>query len=495
VAVVSHDTLDRTLTALYFGLLAAGGLLFAGIAWFTAAYPHELVISEAAVGLGVRSLVDGVAPYAMSRFAAEPFVVLHYTPLYYLLVAPFLAWTHAPFGAGRAVSSLFTLATAAAAWAITRRLTGSRPAGIAAALLWLSFYQVAFWGTVQRVDAPGVFFESVGLLAAIRARDREETPWKALPWFLAAWLVKQVMIVGLLAATIDACLRDRKRGLAFGALGFGTLAATAAAFQLASGGAFWRAAVLGTVSGKADPPSVISSNAELFFGSPWNMLLFVLAGAGAYALRDGLMGVYLGAGILVAIATDANFPRFFPPMLAMAALGAVAVEYASDRPALRRGAIAALLFFGASHAAYEMRPLVRERILATRGPNDRLALANALAAMTPEGSSVLAQDTGMVLSARRAVVLADPLVMSILAGNGAWDPSILADGIREARYAAIVLNRPLEEVTDTEWTTLWIAPVRTQVADRYRLASKLTCHESWRFLEPDRYVYLPKAAP
>jgi hypothetical protein len=141
-----------------------------------------------------------------------------------------------------------------------------------------------------------------------------------------------------------------------------------------------------------------------------------------------------------------------------------------------------------------MRPLLRERVLAPRPGNARLQLAHDLAGLTPGGTTVLAQDTGMVLSADRGVGIADPLVMSILAGNRAWDPGVLRDDVTSGRFAAIVLNRPLESLTDTEWTTLWIAPVRDAVAARYRLAATLTCDESWRFLEPTRYVYLPKEA-
>jgi hypothetical protein len=325
---------ERFLAASWWVFLAACGALFAAIAVGTVLYPHELVVSEGAVGLGVRSLLDGTAPYSMKRFAAPPFVVLHYTPLYYLIAAPVMAATGAMFGAGRAVSIAFTLATAIAAAALARRLTGSRAAGITAALLWLSFYQVAFWGTVQRVDAPGICFEAIGLLVVVGARASGRTPWWSLAWFVAAWLTKQVMVVGLIAATVELFLRDRRRGLTFGAAGFGAIALLLAGFQVASHGAFWRAAVLGTVSGKADTPWVILSNAELFFASPWNMLMFVLAAAGAYALRDRLLAIYLGAGLLLAIATDANFPRFFPPMLAMSVLPAALLERWRERPRL-----------------------------------------------------------------------------------------------------------------------------------------------------------------
>ena len=472
-------------------LLAVGALLFAAVAWKMLVYPHEVVVSEGAVGLGVRSIVDGAPLYAQARFDHEPFVVLHYTPLYYLLTAPLMSMTGEPFAAGRFVSIVFTLGTALVVATIARRRTGSRAAAIAAALVWLSFYQVVFWGTAQRVDAPAIFFEVAGLALALRAREKNRIPWEALPLFVLAWATKQVMVVGLIAVTADLLMGNRRQGLRF--LGAAVLALGAAFLLLAMGtdGAFWRATVQGTVSAAADPPWVIFSNAELFFGSPWNMLLFALAGGGAWWRRDRLLGIYLGFGFAFAIATDANFPRFFPPMAAMAILVPGLLHDLGTRPTLKTVVLPTLVFFGGAHLLYEMRSLLKERIVNLRPDGPRLAVASALASLTKPDGTVLAQDLGLVLSARRNPAVADPLVLSILAGNHAWDPTVLAAGIRERRYDAIVLNRPIESINDHEWTTLWIAPVRDEIAHAYRLADTFTFDASWRFLEPDRYVYLP----
>lgn len=493
--MTARTTVDRALEFAWGAFLACGGALFLAVSWTMLRYPHEVVVSEAAVGLGVKSVLDGMPLYASERLARIPFVVLHYTPIYYLAVAPLMAATGAAFAAGRAVSIASTIATGIVAGLLARRVTGNSRAGVVAALVWVSFYQVVFWGTTQRVDALGIAFDAAGLLVAVKAREAGRTPWGSLPWFLAAWLTKQVMVVGLVATTLDLILRDRRRGLRFGAAGLGTLAAAFAALAAVSGGAFWTATVLGTVSGHADPPWVIFSNAELFFGSPWNMLVVVLAITGAVIAGERLLGIVTGFGLLFAIATDANFPRFFPPMLAAAVLVPVLLVRVSGQPAARRGVVAALVFFGAAHGLYEMRSLVRERIVQLGPANARLALAREIEAATPANAPILAQDTGMVLSAHRTVGVGDPLVLSILAGNGGWNPDVLSDGIRQGRFGAIVLNRPLEEITDTEWTTLWIAPVRRLIADRYRLAATLHCAQEWRFLEPDRYVYVPKDRP
>jgi 4-amino-4-deoxy-L-arabinose transferase-like glycosyltransferase len=486
--------LTRALAAALGALLLAGAILFAAVSWKMLAYPHEVVVSEGAVGLGVRSIIEGAPLYDNVRFEREPYVVLHYTPVYYLITSPIMATTKAPFAAGRAVSIVFTLGVAIAAFAITTRLTRSRLAGLTAALLWLSFYQVVFWGTAQRVDAPAIFFEVAGLTIALVERDKKNTPWAALPLFVLAWATKQVMVVGLIAVAIDLLVKDRKKGIRFALTGAASLALTYFLLSLGTHGAFWRATVSGTVSAHADPPWVIFSNAELFFGSPWNMLLFVLAGGAVFWRRDLLLGLYLGLGLVVALATDANFPRFFPPMAAMAILVPVLLHDARTRPPTRAALLATLVFFGGAHFLYEMRSLVKERIVNLRPDGPRLAVAKELAAMTKPDATILAQDLGMVLSARRNPAIADPLVMSILAGNGAWDPRVLAAAIHERRYDAIVLNHPIEQIDDTEWTTLWVAPVRHDIENNYLLAETLRFDATWRFLEPERYVYVPKEA-
>jgi hypothetical protein len=93
--------------------------------------------------------------------------------------------------------------------------------------------------------------------------------WAAIPFFLLAWSTKQVMIVALLAAVVTLILQDGwKRAARYAAVGFGAIFAIGAALIVWSRGGFWTAAVLGTVSSKADTPWVVFSNAELFFGSP-----------------------------------------------------------------------------------------------------------------------------------------------------------------------------------------------------------------------------------
>ncbi len=504
------------LTAYVLGLvLAVAAALFFAVAWRMLAYPHEVIVTEGAIGLAVRSLTEGLGLYDPARWQEAPFVIIHYTPLYYLITAAWTVVTDGGLFAGRWISILATTGTAMVAGHLVRKETGRVGLGLMASALWLSFYQVVFWGTTQRVDALGTFFEALGLLVFASARRNGKTGYIALPLLVAAWSTKQVMIVALVAATLDLALEDKRQGrsiftgraVRFAGAGFGALAALFAGLVIFTGGGFWTAAVMGTVSAAADPPWVIFSNAELFFGSPWNMVIFMMASIFAilgFTRRPTqesrpatwspfwLLGLYLWLGLALAIATDANLPRFFPPMLAMAMLVPLGLRHIAGRPQLRAACMAVLVFTGSLHLVYEMRSLVRERIMTLNEQNQRLLFATAAARHAPGGGSVLAQDAGMLLSAGLPATMADPYVFSILAGNDAWRPDILVDGIRQRQYEAVILNRPAEELDPDEWTTLWIAPAKNDLLQNYRLAETLTIDQEWRFLEPTRYYYVPR---
>lgn len=481
-------------------ILAVSIAVFAAIAVRTLVYPHEVVVSEGAVRLATESWAEGRPLWAPDRLTTPPFAIAHYTPLYYLFTRAAQTVTGEGFLGGRLVSVLFTVLTAVAAGWIARRETGRTWAGYVAGAVWLSFYAVAFWGTAHRVDAPGIFFEAVGIGAYLAARRAGRAGYEAVPWFVAAWCVKQVMFVGIVAVLLDLAF-DRGQGpraaAKFAALAWGPILALFAFWTFWSDGGFWSATVLGTVSKDADAPWVIVSNAERFFGSPWALATF-LAGiaAAVFFPRHRFLGVYLLCGIVLAIATDANFPRFFPPALASAILVGILLVELEAHPKANEYALASLTLVAFSHLGWEMRPLFRERVLNLGPSNTRLDAAAWLDSKVPEGRPVLAQDVGMLLSAGRPVVVADPLVCSILVGNGAWDPEILAKGIRGGEYGAVVLNRPVESLNDTEWTTLWISgPARQALAERYTLADTFTIGQSWVFLEPTRYLYVPKEAP
>jgi hypothetical protein len=486
---------DRFLERALAVLLVAGGLLFVTVAVVMVSYPREVTVTEGAILEACRRLAGGESLYAPGNLTAPPFLVAQYPPLYYAVTATLVRLFGEGFWAGRLVSSLSSIGTALLVGHVVRRRTGSFLAGTGGSLMYLSFYHVVMWGTTHRVDSLGVLLAVGGLMVYERTREKPLAWLAAAPMFVGALLVKQVIIAAAVAAVLDQLLaRRRREALMLGAAVFGSTVAVYLLLTLWSGGGFWTMTVLGTISPEADPPWTIFMNASTFFDS--SFILGVLAVAAFLILRGGrpdAWGLMALFGLVWAIATDANIPRFFEPLAAMSVL--VASGLASLRregnPGYRLALLALVIPLAATFLYEERVTIVRERLLNLRPGNSRDRFAEALARHTTPGGDVLAQDIDIVLGARRRVYINDPLVFSILRGNGAWAADVLVEDVRDGRFEAIVLNRPVESLQPDEWITLWIYPAVEAIQENYVLAEVLHSEEHYRFYEPDRYYYIP----
>jgi hypothetical protein len=493
------DSARKSLELAFGVLLVAGGLLFIAVAVRMITYPQEVVITEGAIREAVCRLALGHNIYDISNLQHPPFLVAQYPPLFYLVTGALVRLFGESFWPGRLVSSFSSLATALILGLVVRRKSGSRPFGVAAALVYLSFYHVVMWGTTHRVDSLGVLLSVGGV--ALYERAREAGPGRARLWiaavlFAGALLTKQVLVAGAAAVTID-LLIERRWGRAAG-LAAAILVPFGAVFlalDLAAGGGFRTMTVLGTVSAAADPPWTIFLNAGTFFGSAF--ILATLVVCLFLLLRNGrpdIWGLMVLFGLPWAIVTDANIPRFMEPLAAMAVVLCVGLAVLRRRESAEYAIAMVLLVFAlAVSFLYEERvTIVRERLMNLHAGNSRDRFAEVLARHSTPGGAVLAQDLGVVLGAGRRVYLNDPYVFSMLRGNGAWEPDDLVEGARRRRFEAIVLNRPVESLRPDEWTTLWIHPAADAIKENYVLAETLTSAESYRFYEPTRYFYVPR---
>ena len=114
-------------------VMAAGVALYVVVAWKMLTYPHEVIVTETAIGLAVRSLLEGTGLYAPARWLEEPFVIIHYTPLYYLVTAAWSMLLGGGLFAGRWVSILATAGAGLVAGHLVRRETGDLQGPIRAA--------------------------------------------------------------------------------------------------------------------------------------------------------------------------------------------------------------------------------------------------------------------------------------------------------------------------------------------------------------------------
>ena len=142
------------------------------------------------------------------------FISAPYTPLFYMINAPF-TWLLGPaFGPGRLVSALATVAIAILLAAIIHTLTGRWSLGLLAGTLWLSFSPVIVWAGFYKQDMPAMALELAGLAWVLHYADSKRRYWAVL-FFALAFFTKQSAVAGAAAASLWLLLRDWRSGLRF----------------------------------------------------------------------------------------------------------------------------------------------------------------------------------------------------------------------------------------------------------------------------------------
>ena len=242
-------------------------------------YPFEIYDAEGIVWQQAM-LIPGARMYGdIDRY---PFIVFHYPPVYHLIVRALAELGADALIAGRAVSLLATLATAALvgdlAFRLVRDRTGetdvrdrtgetdvrdrtggtdvrdrtgraaSLAGAAAAALVFLSFLPVVLMSPLMRVDTLAIALSFLGLRLAVRSARRARPPLAAMAVFVLAAFTKQTCVLAPLAvlAVLAAvhprhALRSLVLGLLLGGAGL-------AAMTAATDGGFLRHLVLHNIN-------------------------------------------------------------------------------------------------------------------------------------------------------------------------------------------------------------------------------------------------------
>jgi hypothetical protein len=190
-----------------------------------------------------------------------PFYSSNYPPLFHVIAAPFV-WLFGPaYWYGRLLGFLSTLVTAAAiAYAVYRE--GARRSGqraylviaVLSGLAYLASNTVYHIGPLFRQHAAMVMFEMLAVVVLAHAPDstrprRRRTALVAgMLLLIAAGYTKQLAAVTLAAAALFLFLRGPLRALLWTALAAAVGAAIFAWMNAATGGEWWRQAILANVN-------------------------------------------------------------------------------------------------------------------------------------------------------------------------------------------------------------------------------------------------------
>ena len=388
--------------------------------------------SDGVYSLSARQVLHGLVPYRDFAAAQPP-------PVYYLGAAA-LALDDSP-AAIRIAMALCAAATSILVLVAVRRLTGSRPAAVAAAVASL----FTPWQLREHAQLiPETIAAPLVLGAAILAARRTTA---VLAGVLAALAAACKLAFLLPALAIAAASRAPRRSLA-GLVLVG--AAAGAAFLALFGGPLWTDAVHAqTQTGRASLRYV----AGLWLQAAWNLAPLVgLAGA-AWPRRDAIADPALArslaaaaAGSLLLLATLLKQGSYLtvlvvaePPLLCLAASGLVLTwrRQRGRAPAQRGLALAAVALLAAQAASLIVSPA------------DPIAFTRPFAASGPaevSSSRAVRAAAAAIRRCPRGTVYAGPPYLAFVAGRGIAgsqpDQFIIAHASVLARFRAAADRDP-----------------------------------------------------
>ena len=196
--------------------------------WDAVRYPFEIDYGEGIVWQQAELFGTGRMYAPVTGF---PFLVFHYPPLYYALVAAIRPVFDDGLAAGRAVSAMSSMGLATlVAWIVVRASPPRAPlllAGIAG-LSVLCSGNVWTWGLLMRVDLVAIALSFLGLFIAHRSGGRFAPTAVALLACTAAVFTKQLQVsAGIAVFAVSFMQRPRSALLAAGCVGSAGLAGLA----------------------------------------------------------------------------------------------------------------------------------------------------------------------------------------------------------------------------------------------------------------------------
>jgi hypothetical protein len=453
----------------------------------------------------------------------DNFISAPYPPVHPLLLA-LIGQSDVPhvFWSGRLVSLLAALGVAIAGFGVVWRVTSSRLAGVAAAVLLLAFAPLQLWALRIKPDMVGLLFTVAGLwlvsrcqVSGVRCQVSESDPHQypdsksetrntkhgprsqisitrhpspvtryLSPSFIAAALAfvlahfsKQTMLAGPLAAGTYLLLLDWKLALRWGALYLALLGAAWIALDLVTYGQYtyhiW-------VLHKLDWTGSRFWKLATQLRDTWPLLILGVMGVVACIRRPTVINAYL--------------------LWAPASLIGAGVEGSHHNHLLETGAALALaggqaiglgLMWGGSLRVLAPVLLATQLLLwrtplpwfaGDYDPDPNYDRYIEFVRATP--GAVMADDVGLVYAAGKPLRYDDPAAMGPAADRDLWDQRQFVADIRAGRFSALLLPMDVWEDGLIDPSGRWTPEMLQAVKDRYEIKFKDTL-----------MIYVPRATP
>jgi len=431
---------------------------------------------------GEAPLVDQAMRLAVGRniyrlgLSSPPYTISNYPPLYVLSLVPFVGLFGPSFLAGRLISTLCALASAAFLARIIYTDTEDRMAAAVTATLFLAIPYVVGWSPLARVDMLALALSTAGLYVVARwPTTRRGLVVSALLLVAAAYTRQSYGLAAPLAAFVWLWTQDRRQALRLAALvGGGGLALFFTLNILTQGGFFFNI-VTANVNEfdietlkrhwrdlrKAAPILLVFGGAFLFLAPrrvrSWPLLAPYLVGATLSALTIGKIG------------SNVNYLLEFSAALTLTA-GAL-LAWCRERPWLR----VLMLILLALQVGQLMKVTLDGPVESMKWrvhPGKELADLEWIVETTDD--PVLADEFMGMLTLQNRSLYIQPFEVTQLANAGLWDQDALLASIRDQEFPLILIHHFMGwPVYKERWTPEMLATITENYAPTRFLAETI----------------------
>ncbi len=395
--------------------------------------------------------------------SSPPYTISNYPPLYVLSLVPFVGLFGPSFLAGRVISALYGLASAAFLALIVRTYSQDRMAAAVTATLFLAIPYVVGWSPLARVDMLALAFSTAGLYVLARWPTTRRGLLIAVSLLVAAIYTRQSYgLAAPLAVFVWLWTHDRQQALRLAAIVGGTGLGLFLILNVLTRGGFFFNVVTANVNEfdierlerhwrdlrKAIPILLIFGGAFLFLAprrvKSWSLLIPYLIGATLSALTIGKIG--------------SNVNYLLELCAALSLVAGALVAWSRQRHWLR----AVLLILLALQVGQLMQATLKGPV---EGLKWRLKPAGALKDLdrlveTADGP-VLADEFAGMLTLQNRPLYIQPFEVTQLANAGLWDQDDLLTSIRNREFPLILIHHFMDwPVYKERWTPEMLSAIK-----------------------------------
>jgi len=395
--------------------------------------------------------------------SSPPYTISNYPPLYVLSLVPFVGLFGPSFLAGRVISALCGLASAAFLALIVRTYSQDRMAAAVTATLFLAIPYVVGWSPLARVDMLALAFSTAGLYVLARWPTTRRGLLIAVSLLVAAIYTRQSYgLAAPLAVFVWLWTHDRQQALRLAAIVGGTGLGLFLILNALTRGGFFFNVVTANVNEfdierlerhwrdlrKAIPILLIFGGAFLFLAprrvKSWSLLIPYLIGATLSALTIGKIG--------------SNVNYLLELCAALSLVAGALVAWSRQRHWLR----AVLLILLALQVGQLMQATLKGPV---EGLKWRLKPAGALKDLdrlveTADGP-VLADEFAGMLTLQNRPLYIQPFEVTQLANAGLWDQDDLLTSIRNREFPLILIHHFMDwPVYKERWTPEMLSAIK-----------------------------------